>query len=516
MPTVISQKRPLSKLSHIQRIRCQPDDLYEVIFLDHQDRIVVPLTEWYRQRRAYGSKGTRETYLTCLLPYLSFLIKRGCPWNAPPERLRHALIAFYRDHLGCQLHPRSDQERVDVALTRETPICASTLRVMRAALRDFYCVLKDAGLYAFANPLSSEMLVAFKREQMQTVASRGAPDHAGIRGETREQSRRRPAAFLHHGQAQEWKPALCKELADVREGMHRVLDALIDSETLPLREKAVLELLRNTGARLHEIVSLSVGGYRNAGLAGQAKVINKGSFGREVKTVYFAHNPKVEQLLTTYLKQVRPLHDPHGRTSLSELEDAEPFFLTARQTPYSVKSFYWYWYRAYKPLQTLCPVRFSVHDIRHLFVSEFLITLCLACGFGTDSFDAERYLREREAFGGLVMGWQSPRTIDIYDQSRDGECTLAVLSAYQQKLSQRCYLTALSCESMSDPIQKDASRQCGEGISQTPPGETLWVHDSETLDWIKKMQRQSQYMVFLENFPMGFPRLVPSNIYTNT
>jgi hypothetical protein len=285
---------------------------------------------------------------------------------------------------------------------------------------------------------------------------------------------------------------LRKELADVREGMHRVLDALIDSETLPLREKAVLELLRNTGARLHEIVSLSVGGYRNAGLAGQAKVLNKGSFGREVKTVHFAHNPRVERSLTTYLNQVRPLHDPHGRTSLSELEDAEPFFLTARKTPYSVKSFYWYWYHAYEPLQALCPVRFSVHDIRHLFVSEFLITLRLACGFGTDRFDAERYLREREAFGSLVMGWQSPRTIDIYDQSRDGEHALVVLSTYQQKLSQRCYPASLPCDPASDQIQKETHQRCDVGIDLSPKGETLWMHDAETLDWIKKMQRQSE------------------------
>ena len=463
-----------------------------MIFLDQQDRIVVSLTEWYRQRLAYGSKGTRETYLTCLLPYLSFLIEQDCPWNAPPERLRLVLITFYRDRLGCQLHARKDQERVDVALTRETPLCASTLRVMPAALRDFYCVLKDAGLYAFANPLSSETLIALKREQMQALANRGAPDHASIRGETREQSRRRPTAFLHHSEAQGWKPELRKELADVREGIHKVLDALIDGDVLPLREKVVLELLRNTGARLHEIVSLSVGGYRNAGLAGQAKVINKGRSGREIKTIYFTHNPRVEQLLTAYLKQVRPLHDPYGRTSLSELEDAEPFFLTARKTPYAVKSFYWYWYHAYQPFHALCPVRFSVHDIRHLFVSEFRITLRLACGAGTDQFDSERYLREREAFGSLVMGWQSPRTIDIYDQSRDGERALVVLSPYQQKLSQRCYLPELSCDTVPGQVQKELAQRCDEGSSLPSQGETLWVHDAETLDWIKKMQQQSQ------------------------
>src|SRR5712692_2970289 len=63
---------------------------------------------------------------------------------------------------------------------------------------------------------------------------------------------------------------------------HKVLDALIDSEHLPLREKVVLELLRNTGARLHEVVLLTVGGYRNEGIAGQARVVDKGSYGREI------------------------------------------------------------------------------------------------------------------------------------------------------------------------------------------------------------------------------------------
>lgn len=492
LPSAVSQEHPFSALSRIHRVRCQPGDLYEVVFLDQHDRIVVPLTEWYRLRKERGSKGTRETYLTCLLPYLSFLIEQECSWNAPPEQLRPTLIAFYRDCLGCQLHPRKDQERVDVALTRETPVSASTLRVMRAALRDFYFVLKDAGLYAFANPLSSETLIALKREQTQALANRGAPDHAGIRGETREQSRRRPTAFLHHPEAQGWKPEIRKELADVREGMQKVLDALIDSKDLPLREKTVLELLRNTGARLHEVVLLSVGGYRNAGIAGQAKVINKGSYGREVKTIYFAHNPRVEQLLTAYLKQVRLLHDPGGRTSLSDLEDAEPLFLTARKTPYSVKSFYWHWYQHYEPLQALCPVRFSVHDIRHLFVSEFLITLRLACGAGTDHFDSERYLREREAFGNLVMGWQSPRTIDIYDQSRDGERTLVVLSTYQQRLASRHYLPEFPKDPASDQIQEAEISPEQEASSSQGGGETLWVHDEETLAWIKKMQRQAE------------------------
>jgi hypothetical protein len=70
---------------------------------------------------------------------------------------------------------------------------------MRAALRDFYLVMKEAGLYAFANPLSSDVLVALKREQERCIAAKGAPDQAGIRQETHEQSRRRPIGIKLRG-----------------------------------------------------------------------------------------------------------------------------------------------------------------------------------------------------------------------------------------------------------------------------------------------------------------------------
>jgi len=51
MPTTTSQEQHLTAtLSQIRRVRGQADDLYDLIFLDQQDRIIVPLTEWYRLR----------------------------------------------------------------------------------------------------------------------------------------------------------------------------------------------------------------------------------------------------------------------------------------------------------------------------------------------------------------------------------------------------------------------------------------------------------------------------------
>jgi len=325
---------------------------------------------------------------------------------------------------------------------------------------------------------------------VRSLANRGAPDQAGIREETREQSRRRPTAFLRHSKAQEWKPEMRRELADVREGMHTVINALLDSKQVSPREKAVLELLQNTGARLHEVILMTVGGYRNEGIAGQAQVVNKGSMGREVKTIYFGHNPDVERALTTYIEQVRPLHDPQKRRRLANVGDQEPLFLTEHGKPYSAKAFYWHWYKHYTSVQGKCPVPFSPHDIRHLFISEYLIRLKLACGAGTPQFDAEQYVREREAFGSMVMGWSSPKTIDIYDHTRDGEQTLSVLTSYQHDLSYRRYVAEPSLPTEQPKEKAIAPVHVEEEVTLHQEGETMWLHDAETLAWIKKMQQQ--------------------------
>ena len=464
-------------MTKIQRIKGQPGAPYEVLFVDQHSHLIVALTEWYRLRSTLGPASTRDTYLSCLLPFFAFLSEKGCTWNASPEQLRPILINFYRERFCCLVRSERGPERIAVLPTRDTPLQESTLQVFRSALRDFYLIMRDEHLYAFSNPLTSDTLLSLKRLHDQTVVNSGAPDHAGIRGETHERSRRQPTAFIRYPKAREWEPDVRKELADVRAGIHAVLDAMIESRDLSCREKIILELLRNTGARLHEVVGLSVGGYRNNGRAGQAQVVSKGSLGCEMKTIYFVHHPPVMQLLTRYLEQVRPRWDRQQRKRLDGLESGEPLFLTERGTAYAVKSFYYHWYKHAPRFRSLCPVTFSPHDIRHLFISEFLIMLRQACGAGTDHFDAERYQREREAFGSTIMGWRSPHTIDVYDHSRDGEQTLQILALMQQRLAERRYFPETEIPSATSPLAEVAP-------------ETIWLHDAETLTWIKQMQQQ--------------------------
>jgi hypothetical protein len=109
------------------------------------------------------------------------------------------------------------------------------------------------------------------------------------------------------------------------------------------------------------------------------------------------------------------------------------------------------------------PTRFSPHDLRHLFVSEYLIRLKIKCGLGTEQFDSERYRSEREAFGSQVMNWRSARTIDIYDQSRNGEAVFSTLAEYQRDLSQRSYAVqpTLATDYSSEQGASPATPQSG-------------------------------------------------------
>lgn len=109
------------------------------------------------------------------------------------------------------------------------------------------------------------------------------------------------------------------------------------------------------------------------------------------------------------------------------------------------------------------------------------------CGAGTDHFDSERYLREREAFGSMIMGWRSAHTIDVYDHSRGGEQTLHVLALMQQRLAEQ---RSLPAEATQPPLVEEKAQT----VANQPvfSEETLWFHDEETLAWIKKMQKPRQ------------------------
>src|SRR5712692_8349348 len=155
---------------------------------------------------------------------------------------------------------------------------------------------------------------------------------------------------------------------------------------------------------------MTVGGHRKALHAGRALVKNKGSRGREEKTIYFTD--VIEEQLHNYVRTERAEHDLQGRKRLESLDDTDPLFLTTRGTAYKRSSFYHHWKKLFEPAQRRFKkqeqVAFSPHDIRHLRVSRAVTNI-------KQRAHGDKQLEEDLVEGfRLIMGWRNPKTMETY------------------------------------------------------------------------------------------------------
>ncbi len=403
-----SQGRFIS-LSGLRKISSPPGSQFPVMIVDRTGLPVFFLSEWYRRKKALDQGRTPDTYLDMLLPWAGYLLQQSHAWNDAPDRIRAHLVEFLRTNVGCQVSP-GQEDGYQLETTGTSPLSKSSLGVLLAALTSLYDVMSSGGYYAYANPMRSEYLALLKREHLQHVKNAGAPDHAGIRGESHQATNQAyPTAFFRQKRGRVWEPSVVLEPDEVQERIRATLDFMIAHATFQ-RDQVVLLLLRQTGARLSEIVQMTVGGYRRAQHVGQAFVRNKGSRGREEKTIYFT--PVIEQQLHKYIQDERAAHDPQGRKKLAELDDSDALFLTGQGDPYNRAAFYYHWNKLFMPAQKQFKkqdrVEFSPHDIRHLHVSTNM-TKIKRSAQGNAELEAEL----KDGFR-LLMGWRSQETIDIY------------------------------------------------------------------------------------------------------
>jgi site-specific recombinase XerD len=258
----------------------------------------------------------------------------------------------------------------------------------------------------------------------------------------------------------------------VQERIRTALDFMIAHATFQ-RDQMVLLLLRQTGARLSEIVEMTVGGYRKACHAGQALVRNKGSHGREEKTIYFT--PVIEQQLQKYIQVERAAHDPQGRRRLAELDDSDALFLTERGTPYDRDAFYYHWNKLFEPAQKHFKkqdrVQFSPHDIRHLHVTTNMAKIKRSAQ-GDQGLEAEL----KDGFR-LLMGWRSQETMDIYTHVLNKRKALLDIVMHEQahEAVQRPVQMAPSPPSLTEPNSTSFERL--ERTKISPADDVSWYEE---------------------------------------
>lgn len=433
---------------------------YNLVVLNVQGLPVMPLTVWYHLRTEPGKEGTRDAYLARLRPLFAHWEATGRTWDDPPAAVEAHVLAYLRERLHVRVERDDTLGGYRTELTMRSPIAPTGLRQVTAAMRDFYRVMLDRGYYPYQqNPMVSPLLEGLRRVKVEAALTGNLPvgvndlftPTAVFRQKRREgweidPHRSQGRALLGLADAIEWMTALPLSSPTLKRRPRRRARTAISR-----RDRAILLLLRYCGARLNEVCRMTVGGYRGfnrdkgAPLAIQVpldrdaegrerhsvlhKVMlrDKGSCGREVKPVWIPRC--VQDALQDYLANERPLYDGVGRLLLTALHDDEPFFLAKTGAPYSKHAFMKHWYRLYPLAAARCPLHFTVHSIRHLFVTDHLLFLRRECG-GTGGVYPER----KQAFARTIMHWAHPRTIEVYDHSIDELDTLGLLARYQETI----------------------------------------------------------------------------------
>ena len=423
---------------------------YELLVLDRTWSPVAPLNEWYRLRKDRGSPRTRQTYLAMLCPFFGYLLDHAYRWNAEPNAIREYTRQYLLDS-GCVVRPAWRTDGYHVALTNATTMSPSGLGLFIAAARDFYATLiegewdparrRRVTYYGHPNPMYSEMLLRWKREHLRLMANAGAPDVAGIRGEPRSRTAQQPVGYFRRTR-NVWNPPVAREAEVVR--VLIVAAILWMSEHASLRDQLVIRILMESGARLHEILGLTAGGYRRGRsmhVGVSALVRNKGSLGRETKPIHF--EAETERLLQKYIRTDRAANDPGACSVLEQLGDGDPIFLSSRGRQLSDSGFRVQWAKLRVRVERRfrrAPVRLPhlhPHLIRHAHA-----TMRVSSALEAYPDSSERQRAAVEAVQ-VAMGWASADTAKRYVH--------AISTAEAQELIQRRFIDRLATHARDLP-----------------------------------------------------------------
>ena len=278
--------------------------------------------------------------------------------------------------------------------------CTSTVRVFLSALKQFYHVACRLEWYAPPHPLTdpiSSLTREVENEQRRLAGLRPRmPQWSGVEEPLPYSASDNYFKLV----GDDWK---LHPIDDP--DLHVHLCKGFKLAHFSLRDQLVVRIAYESGARIHEILCLTVSDWRKRGAKQEALACNKGSHGRRVKTLRFSST--TARMLHAYVNTERIQFDPLPRR-LEALDDSEVLFLSRRGKPYSYDGFKKHWYRLCQALK----IDLNIHALRHWFVTQ---ELRLICETAKEPGEIERGKE------GLVryMAWRNPDTLRVYEHYFD-------------------------------------------------------------------------------------------------
>lgn len=327
---------------------------------------------------------TADKYLAILLPFLTHLwfhSPRVC-FTAPADSIRTQIRDYLRDKLGCGVRPHPNGNFV---VTVSKIVTQSSVRFYLIALRRFYDCALLKGWYTDVHPLlwAGPLGVADREFALHM------PPQSGLSVPDRKRGRMPDTYFcLLTG---EWRPQIIDD---------PLLPKRVIAGFTYRRDQLIARILFQSGARVAEVLGLTLGDWRCRGFRERALAMSKGSGGERVKEIWWS--AETARLLRRYVETDRRQCDATGR-GLDDLPDSAPLFVTETGRVYGYATFYYHWRRACAHTG----LRVHPHQARHWFVT-------IALRYFQNIPDADRRTAQRQ---GLIsyMSWKNPETLQAYD-----------------------------------------------------------------------------------------------------
>lgn len=160
-----------------------------------------------------------------------------------------------------------------------------------------------------------------------------------------------------------------------------------------------------TGARISEILELTVGDYRKRSDIHELAAINKGSFKKRIKFIRIS--PEILKLLIRYVNTERR-QSASTQVKFQNLPDSAPLFLSTRGTAYTYSAFYSNWTR----VTMSAGIKLNPHKARHWFVTSILRGIYENASSGADIESKKKQFIE-------YMKWRDPETLTVYEHYYD-------------------------------------------------------------------------------------------------
>ena len=370
---------------------------YTVVVVDSHGLPHLPLTIFYHEIRLYLADGTARTYLHTLLPFFEYLASdawrehRQDRWESEPDAVRQAIHDYLVEQLHCKARLKNTYQLI--ILTAKSP---STVRVFLSALKQFYSVALRMEWYPHAHPLIdpvNHLMHEVEIEERRDAGQRPKmPQLSGVEDPKGQSSSDNYFKLVDDI----WCP---RPIDDP--DLHVQLRQGFTQANYCLRDQIVVRMAYESGARIREILRLTIGDWRKRGAKQEAWTFSKGSHGRRVKVLRFSS--ETSRMLHSYVNTERVTFDSCHRR-MSTLDDADPLFLSSRGNPYDYDSFKKHWYQ----LCNIVGIDLNIHGLRHWFVTQ---QMRLICEEAKASGEIER---GKEALV-RYMAWRSPKTLEAYE-----------------------------------------------------------------------------------------------------